>query len=80
MSKEGESFEVSLAVAKMSQLVNETLDDDDDDDGDIKDVPLPNVGSEVLRKVISFGEHYQEEQMTPIQPPFKSEKLDDLVR
>ena len=53
---------------------------DDDDEMDDKRVPLPNVSSEVLKKVIEFGKHYQEEQMTPIQTPLKSSNIDDLVQ
>jgi len=53
---------------------------DEDEDMDDKKVPLPNVSSEVLRKVIEFGKHYQEEQMTPIQTPLKSSNIDDLVQ
>lgn len=69
----------------MSQLVSETFDGDDDDDKSdpekvTKDIPLPNVSSEVLEKIIEFMQHYQNEQMTPIEPPFKSEHLDDLVQ
>jgi S-phase kinase-associated protein 1 len=53
---------------------------DEDEDMEDKKVPLPNVSSEVLKKVIQFGEHYQEEQMTPIQTPLKSSNIDDLVQ
>jgi len=88
VSKEGDVYEVPISVAKMSQLVAETLDgdeDDDDDDADgnrreVRDVPLPNVSSTVLAKVIEFGKHYQEEPMTPIQTPLKSSHIEDLVQ
>ena len=62
----------------MSQMIDEMFDEDEDMDD--KKVPLPNVSSEVLRKVIEFGKHYQEEQMTPIQTPLKSSNIDDLVQ
>lgn len=85
MSREEETFQVPVSVAKMSQLVAETLegdgeDDDDDDTMEAKTVPLPNVSAEVLRKVIEFGKHFQEEPMTPIQTPLKSSHIDDLVQ
>ena len=82
MSREGDSFEVPVAVAKMSQLVADTYEDDDDsdDEDDVKTVPLPNVRSEILKLVIDYGKHYQEEPMTEIQTPLKSANLDDLVQ
>jgi S-phase kinase-associated protein 1 len=80
-SKEGDVYEVPISVAKMSQLVAETLDGDEEDESDeVKDIPLPNVSANVLSKVIEFCKHYQEEAMTSIQTPLKSSKLEDLVQ
>mmetsp|Transcript_4753 Transcript_4753/g.8268 ORF Transcript_4753/g.8268 Transcript_4753/m.8268 type:complete len:169 (-) Transcript_4753:424-930(-) len=78
VSKEGESFSVAVEVAKMSKLVETTIDDDADDDGN--DIMLPNVKATVLAKVIEYCEHYKQEEMTPIQTPLKSSKLEDLVQ
>jgi Skp1 family, tetramerisation domain len=61
ISKEGKPFPVPLAVATMSELIKSMKDDEeDDDDEDSKptEVPLPNVKSEVLEKVIEFCEHH----------------------
>lgn len=82
MSKEGDAYEVPMAVAKMSVLVADTFDADEDDDEaePVKDFPLPNVTSGVLEKVIEFCKHFQEEPMTTIQTPLKSSKLEDLVQ
>lgn len=77
-SREGECFEVPVKVARLSQMIDEMFEDDEEMED--KKVPLPNVSSEVLRKVIEFGKHYQEEQMTPIQTPLKSSNIDDLVQ
>ena len=85
-SKDGDAYEVPIKVAKMSKLVVETLggddgdDDDDDDEQEATEVPLPNVSSPVLEKVIAYCKHYQEEEMTPIQTPLKSSKLEELVQ
>lgn len=68
----------------MSKLVEETIgdvdDDDEDDSEDALEVPLPNVSTPVLEKVLDFCKHYQEEAMTPIQTPLKSSKLEELVQ
>jgi S-phase kinase-associated protein 1 len=85
VSKEGEAFPVSITVAKMSNLVVDTLGEDEDEDEedcvDAKDIPLPNVTAVVLQKVIDFCEHYRQiEEMIPIQTPLKSAKLEDLVQ
>lgn len=69
----------------MSKLVKDTFSDDDDDDDEeeeteVKEVPLPNVAAPVLKKVIEYCTHYQEEEMTPIQTPLKSGTLEELVQ
>lgn len=66
----------------MSKLVQDTFEDveDDDDDGEAKEIPLPNVTAPVLQKVIEYCQHYQEDKMTPIQTPLKSNILDELVQ
>lgn len=61
ISKEGTPFPVPYAVATMSELIKSMKDDEeDDDDEDAKptEVPLPNVKSEVLEKVIEFCKHH----------------------
>lgn len=64
-------------VAKLSKVVEATVDEDDGEDHEI---PLPNVKSAVLAKVIEYCEHYPTEEMTPITTPLKSSKLEDLVQ
>eukprot|EP00540_Astrosyne_radiata_P018455 CAMPEP_0116844850 /NCGR_PEP_ID=MMETSP0418-20121206/12930_1 /TAXON_ID=1158023 /ORGANISM="Astrosyne radiata, Strain 13vi08-1A" /LENGTH=170 /DNA_ID=CAMNT_0004475875 /DNA_START=36 /DNA_END=548 /DNA_ORIENTATION=+ len=80
ISKEGEGFAVAVEVAKMSKLVETTIDDEEDED-DMNDIQLPNVKASVLAKVIEYCEHYkQQEEMTNIQTPLKSSKIEDLVQ
>ena len=83
---------MSLSVAKMSELVKSMIDedaeesDDDNDDGDkkqgatISEIPLPNVKSQVLNKVIEFCEHHLQEPMTEIEKPLKSQYMADVVQ
>jgi S-phase kinase-associated protein 1 len=44
------------------------------------EVPLPNVKSEVLVKVIEFCEHYIAEPMTEIEKPLKSNNMAEVVQ
>lgn len=77
-SKENDSFTVPFTIAKLSKLVENTVEEDD---GDIEiDIPLPNVRTDVLKKVIEYCTHYEEEAMTPIKVPLKSNKIDETVQ
>ena len=77
ISAEGDSSTVPLAVAKMSELVKSMMDEDDDD---VKEIPLPNVKSQVLHKVIEFCEHHLKEPMSEIEKPLKSNAMSDVVQ
>jgi len=72
VSQEGESFDVALSVAKMSELVKTMIDEDQDED-EAQDIPLPNVKSSILAKVIEFEQHSAIEKMNEI------EKVADVV-
>lgn len=65
-------------MATLSELVKTTVDEDDDTE--VQDVPIPNVKAAVLTKVLDYCTHYQTEEMTPIQTPLKSSKIEDLVQ
>ena len=66
VSGEGESFDVPLSVAKMSELVK-TMISEDQDDEEVQEIPLPNVKSSILAKVIVFAQQYKIEAMTEIE-------------
>jgi S-phase kinase-associated protein 1 len=66
VSQEGESFDVPLDVAKMSELVK-TMIDEDQDEEEAQEIPLPNVKSAILAKVIEFAHHYRREPMNEIE-------------
>ena len=53
VSTEGESFDVPLSVAKMSELVK-TMITDDQDEEEAQEIPLPNVKTAILAKVRKF--------------------------
>jgi hypothetical protein len=66
ISQEGESFDVQLGVAKMSELVK-TMVDEDQDENEAQEIPLPNVKSSILAKVIEFCQHHKVEPMEEIE-------------
>mmetsp|Transcript_2056 Transcript_2056/g.3027 ORF Transcript_2056/g.3027 Transcript_2056/m.3027 type:complete len:192 (-) Transcript_2056:651-1226(-) len=80
ISSEGERFQVDASVAKMSKLVESTVDEDEDEDDSPREIQLPNVKGTVLAKVIEYCEHFQTENMTEISTPLKSSKIEDLVQ
>lgn len=54
--------------------------EDAEDEGDKIEIPLPNVKSQVLNKVIEFCEHHLQEPMTEIEKPLKSQVMADVVQ
>ena len=89
VSKEGDTFDVPIEIAKLSTLVAETLgsddqdttnDNDDDDDEEAIEIPLPNVRTQVLAKVIEYCTHFRQEPMTPITTPLKSTRIEEIVQ
>jgi S-phase kinase-associated protein 1 len=76
ISQECDQFEVSLDVAKMSELVRTMFNGfpssslwsfhDDQIDDEVPEIPLPDVKTHILAKVIEYAEHYQVEPMTEI--------------
>ena len=71
---------VPIEVAKMSKLVETTIDDPDDSD-EMQEIHLPNVKSNVLTKVLEYCTHFKTvDPMTPIETPLKSPKIEEVVQ
>ena len=66
VSQEGELFEVPISVALMSKLVETMIDEEQDDDA-AQEIPLPNVKTAILSKVVEFCKRYKAEPMTEIE-------------
>ncbi|KAL7428349.1 hypothetical protein ACHAXM_001236 [Skeletonema potamos] len=83
-SKEGDTFDVPIEVARLSNLVVTTLGDDTNDDTNTEDVieiPIPNVRTQVLAKVIEYCTHFhQEPKVTNITTPLKSNRIEEIVQ
>ncbi|CAD7958551.1 unnamed protein product [Amoebophrya sp. A25] len=70
-SSQNDVFVVEKEVALMSQLLRTMIDDCASDE----EIPLPNVKTPILQKVIDYCKHHREEQPEEIQKPLKSQTL-----
>jgi S-phase kinase-associated protein 1 len=80
ISTEGDSFSVPLNVARMSILVKSMMDEDQDDGEESIEIPLPNVKTAVLSKVVEFCTHHNTEPMSEIEKPLKSALMAEVVQ
>ena len=82
VSQEGDSFDVSVKVAKMSELIKTMISEDaeENENEEGQEIPLPNVKSSVLTKVIEFCRHYSEDPMNEIEKPLKSANMQEVVQ
>lgn len=58
ISADGVSYEVDVVVAQQSQLLKHMMEDID---GDFLEIPVPNVQSNVLKKVLEYMEYHKED-------------------
>lgn len=71
----GLTIRISNRPNRQSQIT-----EDEEDNEDNLEIPLPNVKSQVLQKVIEFCEHHHKEPMTEIEKPLKSNVMADVVQ
>jgi len=75
VSQEGEKFVVPRRVAQMSELVKVLTEDAGTDE----EVPLMDVKTPVLAKVLEFCKHHVENKLPEIEKPLRSANLGDIV-
>eukprot|EP00612_Vaucheria_litorea_P008577 CAMPEP_0171475188 /NCGR_PEP_ID=MMETSP0946-20130122/2858_1 /TAXON_ID=109269 /ORGANISM="Vaucheria litorea, Strain CCMP2940" /LENGTH=142 /DNA_ID=CAMNT_0012005235 /DNA_START=138 /DNA_END=564 /DNA_ORIENTATION=+ len=64
----------------MSELVKTMIDNDLEDDAEAQEIPLPNVRSHTLVKVIEFCKQNTEDPMNDIEKPLKSANIHEVVQ
>eukprot|EP00343_Euplotes_focardii_P007538 CAMPEP_0205821348 /NCGR_PEP_ID=MMETSP0206-20130828/7075_1 /ASSEMBLY_ACC=CAM_ASM_000279 /TAXON_ID=36767 /ORGANISM="Euplotes focardii, Strain TN1" /LENGTH=181 /DNA_ID=CAMNT_0053116765 /DNA_START=35 /DNA_END=580 /DNA_ORIENTATION=+ len=75
VSQEQEKFSVPRSVALQSELVKTMAEGDEEE----KEIPLPNVKSKVLAKVIQYMTYHAENPSKEIEKPLKSANMGDVV-
>jgi len=70
-SSQGEVFEVEPEVACISMLIKNMVDDSGTDE----EIPLPNVKTAILAKVIDYCKYHKDSPPEAIQKPLKSTNL-----
>jgi len=70
-SSQGEIFEVEPEVACMATLIKNMVDDSGTDE----EIPLPNVKTAILSKVIDYCKFHKDSPPEEIQKPLKSTNL-----
>jgi len=58
-SSDGENFTVDVSVIRSSLTIKTMLEDLGYDEGEEDVIPLPNVNSQILRKVIQWATHHK---------------------
>lgn len=76
-SADGQIVELQAEAAKLSELVNNTINDLDDDE-ELPTVEVPKVNKDILDICATYLTHHLEEPMTPIVHPIKGTTLEEV--
>eukprot|EP00558_Chaetoceros_sp_UNC1202_P010423 CAMPEP_0197247252 /NCGR_PEP_ID=MMETSP1429-20130617/27360_1 /TAXON_ID=49237 /ORGANISM="Chaetoceros sp., Strain UNC1202" /LENGTH=172 /DNA_ID=CAMNT_0042708119 /DNA_START=85 /DNA_END=603 /DNA_ORIENTATION=- len=79
ISSDSERYEVPLKVARMSEVVNSLFPEDSDDPIE-PEVPCPKVSGPILKKVVEYCKHYQDEAMQKIETPLQGKTVEEIVK
>jgi S-phase kinase-associated protein 1 len=76
-SKDEQSIKVEREVIMMSGLIKDMLDEEGDGE-DVPIIPVPNVDSKPLQKVIEYCKHHWNNKAEEIEKPLKG-KIEDII-
>ncbi|CAM9457867.1 unnamed protein product [Ectocarpus sp. 4 AP-2014] len=69
VSMDGDGFVVEASAIKVSKLLKAMVDESTENAA--KEIPLPNMRSNVVAKVVEFCQHHQTDPMTDIPKPIQ---------
>jgi S-phase kinase-associated protein 1 len=75
VSSDGEKYQISEKAARRSQLIKGIIDDYPDD----PEVPLHNVKSHILQKIIAYLENFKDSEPREIERPLPSNNFNECV-
>jgi S-phase kinase-associated protein 1 len=75
VSSDGDKVQISEKAARRSQLIKGIIDDYPDD----PEVPLHNVKSDILQKIVLYLENYKENEPKEIEKPLPSNNFNECV-
>jgi len=75
VSSQGDEFIVDVEVACMSNVVKAMIDGSSSDEP----IPLPNVSTPILKRVIDYCTHHRDVPPEELPKPLKSSNLADVV-
>jgi S-phase kinase-associated protein 1 len=75
-SKDGQKFKVKKQVILMSGLIKDMLEEGDEEEVPV--IPVPNVDSKPLKKVIEYCEYHWNNPAEEIEKPLKG-KIEDVI-
>jgi S-phase kinase-associated protein 1 len=80
ISSDSKQFSVSHKIATNSGLINMMLESVPEENMELVEIPLPNINSKILKKVIDFLEHFYQSPLEDIPKPIKSGKMIENVK
>lgn len=77
-SSDGEVFDTDEQIAKVSGTIKNMLEDCNMDGGEDAVVPLPNVNSAILRKVLQWANYHKDDPVALDDDENKEKRTDDI--
>jgi S-phase kinase-associated protein 1 len=75
VSSDGDKVQISEKAARRSQLIKGIIDDYPDD----PEVPLHNVKSDILQKIVLYLENYKDSEPKEIEKPLPSNNFNECI-